>query len=257
MRNDARNGSPVFAGPSAAVIHGLPLYRFSPGRVHVLVSSKDRRSAPDVFRHEGALPDEELVESRGLRFTSLDRTARDIARMSPHEAAVAVVDAVLLRLCGGPRSYDEMRAAEWKREQIALLPRGGRGVVAARASVGFADGRAESTGESISRIHLARLGFRHVELQVPVSIPGGTAWMDMALPGQRTFGEFDGKSKYLDEELRSGLSIEQIVLREKQREDLVRGVTQWRFVRWTDEHIDSSASLGRRLAAFGVRPPGR
>ncbi len=254
---DARGDRPVFAGPSAAVLHGLPLYRVSPRRVHVVVGDRERRSAPDVFRHEGSVPGSDVTERHGHRCTTLERTVRDLARSVPHRAAVAAADAALLRVSGGPRSYDGDFAREWKREQVALLPRGGRGVVAARESIAFADGRAESSGESVSRIHLVALGFQRIELQVPVAIPGGMAWIDIGLPDEKAFGEFDGKTKYLDEQIRSRRSIEEIVLREKQREDLVRGVTQWRLARWEDEHIDTAAALARRLASFGIRAPGR
>ncbi|NYF17707.1 putative transcriptional regulator of viral defense system [Microbacterium sp. AK009] len=250
----ARSSVPVFAGPSAAVLHGLPLYRSAPQRVHIMLGTDDRRSAPDVMRHEGPLADGEVVERHGLRCTSLGRTVRDLARTLGYEQAVVVADAALLRLAGGPRTYDVDAAAEWKAQQVALLPRGGRGVVQARRALEFADGRAESPGESVSRVLLERLGFESPVLQVRITLPNDTVWIDFGLRRARALGEFDGKAKYVDEQMRSGRSLEEVLLAEKRREDLVRGVTQARFARWQDEHTVSAAALGRRLASFGIHP---
>ena len=44
-------------------------------------------------------------------------------------------------------------------------------------------------------------------------------------------------------------------LEEKQREEWIRGRTQWRFARWGSEHIGAPAALAARLAAFGIRAP--
>ena len=48
-------------------------------------------------------------------------------------------------------------------------------------------------------------------------------------------GEFDGKAKY-HRFRRPGETIEQAVMREKQREDLLRELTGWRCIRlvWAD-----------------------
>ena len=120
----------------------------------------------------------------------------------------------------------------------------------------FADGRAQLPGESVSRLQLVRLGFARPRLQVPVAGPHGqTYWVDFGLDDVDALGEFDGKGKYLDEAMRDGLSLEAVLLEEKKREDWIRGRTQRRFARWSNEHLGTPELLAARLAAFGIRPP--
>ncbi|QNA93347.1 hypothetical protein [Microbacterium sp. Se63.02b] len=108
----------------------------------------------------------------------------------------------------------------------------------------------------MSRLHLHTLGFAAPELQVPIDGPDGSRYLvDFGLADVRSFGEFDGKTKYLDEAMRSGRSLDQVLLAEKQREDWIRGRTQWRFARWGAEHIRTPAALAARLAAFNISPP--
>lgn len=55
--------------------------------------------------------------------------------------------------------------------------------------------------------------------------------------------------------MRSGRTLEQVILDEKRREDWIRGTTQKRFARAESPHIVTPATLGKRLAAFGITPP--
>lgn len=80
--------------------------------------------------------------------------------------------------------------------------------------------------------------------------------MDIALEQSRTFIECDGRSKYVDDELRGQRSAELVVLDEKAREDWVRGVTGWRVVRVMSEHVatlDAAASYFRAMGLYGRR----
>lgn len=109
----------------------------------------------------------------------------------------------------------------------------------------------------MSRVHLHTLGYRDLALQVPVTGAEGTQYyLDFGFRRSRCFGEFDGEEKYLDANLRGGQSVEQAVLDEKRREDEIRGVTGWRMVRWGADDIRTVDAFARRLAAFGIRPPG-
>lgn len=120
----------------------------------------------------------------------------------------------------------------------------------------FADGRAESPGESVSRLQLHRLGFREIDLQVAVEGPRGVDYqVDIGLRDVKTFWEFDGEVKYRDESLRRGRAIEDVLLDEKRREDWIRGRTQWRLCRGGFADIATPEILAARLSAFGVRPP--
>ncbi|MFN8192814.1 MAG: hypothetical protein U0R80_00860 [Nocardioidaceae bacterium] len=58
---------------------------------------------------------------------------------------------------------------------------------------------------------------------------------DWGWPDHRAFGEFDGKVKY-GRLLKPGQRIEEVVFAEKEREDLVREITDFRAIRlvWVD-----------------------
>lgn len=260
VARDARSSMPVFSHTSAAVLHGLPLYRTEPGRVDVRVANpRHIRSLPDVFRHEGDLPEADITSVGGIRTTCLARTAVDLARTLPIEAAVAATDAAMrIATVRGRHTEDaELREAwndaVWRQVRAA---RGQRGIRQGRWVIGFADGRAQLPGESISRLQLYRLGVRDVDLQARVPGPDGRDfWVDFGLGDYNAFGEFDGEGKYTDAALRDGLSLEQILLEEKRREDWIRGSTGRRVVRWGSRQASSPATLASHLRAQGVRTP--
>ncbi len=102
-----------------------------------------------------------------------------------------------------------------------------------------------------------QLGFAVPRLQVALPAPdGGSYFVDFGLDDVNAWGEYDGEGKYLDPHLRGEATSAQVLLEEKRREDWIRGTTNRRFPRWGKAAIASASSLGIRLAAFHVRPPG-
>lgn len=258
VARDSR-GSAVMSHTSAAVLWGLPLYAMRLVRVHMTTATPRRiSSAPDVFRHVAPLPTSDVTVREGIRCTSLSRTLFDLIRSLPTAAAVAVADAAERQMADRRWEWDLDAVTAWRRGLAERLSEGGgaRGIRQARWVADFADGRAQLPGESVSRLHLRRLGFADPELQVPVPGPDGAEYfVDFGLADVRSFGEFDGKTKYLDEALRSERTLEQVLMEEKQREDWIRGRTQWGFARWGSEHIATPAALATRLASFHITPP--
>lgn len=255
----ARDAGGVVSHISAAVLHGLPLYRFRDGPVHTTVPRASHPpSGRTIRRHTGALDAADAVIVDGIRCTSLERTVFDIACTQSREMAVSCADGALRRVAVTGRRFDPDAQARWRdamRERVEGA-RGRRGVRAAEWIVGFADGRAELPGESVSRLQLHRLGFRDLDLQVAVEGPRGFDYfVDIALPGARTFWEFDGEGKYRDGSMRRGRSVEDVLMDEKRREDWIRGVTQWRVCRGGFADIATPDALATRLTAFGVRLP--
>jgi hypothetical protein len=91
----------------------------------------------------------------------------------------------------------------------------------------------ESLGRELFRRHLLPMPIPQFEVFRPNgSLAGRTDW---AWPEHQLFGEFDGKVKYLRHR-RVGESVADAVLREKRREDELRELTDFRFVRlvWGD-----------------------
>ena len=257
-----RGGSGATSHESAGVVWELPLYRHTPAAVHITMPTGRAHVEPSAgcTRHSDSLPDDDITTLFGIRCTTLDRTVFDLVRTLTPEAAISVADAALRQIAMVGNTYDADAAETWRQRMLERCARakGVRGIRQATQAIRFADGRAELPGESVSRRQLSQLGFRRLGLQVPVPGPHGTEYrVDIEIEDVRTFFEFDGLGKYLDEATRSGRTIEQVMLDEKRREDWIRGTTQKRLVRVESPHILTTTALAARLAAFGITPPDR
>jgi hypothetical protein len=179
----------VVSHQSAAVLLGLPLWDVPLDRVHVTRRPRAWNDASRVlYCHVARLGDDEVVEVDGLLVTSPVRTALDLARSLPHEAAVVALDVALhLRLL----SHDVLRERLF---DIAGTP----GSRSAARAVSAADGRSESVGESRSRVVLRRWKLAPSDLQFEIRSMDGAlvARSDFAWEADRLVGEFDGRIKY-------------------------------------------------------------
>ncbi|WP_448258251.1 hypothetical protein [Microbacterium aurum] len=259
-----RGGSAVFVATSAGAVQQLPLPRLFLKRTHVAApraNGQVEASAPFVARHAVTIAPEDVVEVDGIPCTNLARTVADLLRTTPAETGISAIDAAMRQRAwdAETRTYDEEAAEQFRDEVARHLRSGSRGVVQARRLLAIADGRADGPGESISRLYLIELGFLRLRLQVAVPGPKGHDYhVDFGLDDAGVWGEFDGAGKYTDAALRRfGETAEDVVRREKAREDWIRGLTGMRMVRWEWAHIASAETLRRRLAAFGVFPPTR
>lgn len=249
-----------FSHASAAVLWGLPLFRYTPDAVHISgarlngVVSRSR----GVARHEVAVPSDDIVVIAGIPCTSLARTVLDVARTLPLASALAIADAALRLVAWDPEDhvYDEAAASAWAdalAERVARA-RGARGIRQARWINTFADGRAQLPGESMSRLLLHDLGFAPPRLQVRLADASHTYFVDFGLDDTDAWGEFDGEGKYTDARWRGERTPWELVRAEKEREDWIRATTHRPLVRWGMQHLASPVTLGRRLAEFGIRP---
>jgi hypothetical protein len=214
----------VVSHQSAAVLLGLPLWEVPLDRVHVTRRPRAWNDAGRVLCcHVARLRDDEVVDVDGLQVTGPVRTALDLARSLPHEAAVAALDAAL-RL--GLLEHTVLRARLF---DIAGAP----GSRSAARAVLFADGRSESVGESRSRVILHRWKLAPSALQFEVCTADGglIGRTDFAWEEHRLVGEFDGRITY-GRLLQPGQDAGDAVFREKRREDAIRD-EGWGVIRWT------------------------
>jgi hypothetical protein len=227
----------VLSHVSAAVVHGLPLWSVLPHRVQATRSrvSGARRSGV-VDLHAAALDLDEVVVVDGLPATTVARTVADLGRSLPFDRALVPADGALHH---GLVTSDELVAAV---DRAGRRPRN----TVARRVVAFADGRAESPGETRSRLAIRRAGLPTPVLQYAVI---GTRcdfyWEEFA-----TVGEFDGRVKY-GRYLRPGQTPGDAVFAEKRREDALRdhGKEVARWV-WDElEPFDEAAARIRRAFA--------
>lgn len=252
----AARGEHVFSHTTAAALHGLPLFRHAPHRPHVMVGDgRAIGAAPAVFRHHDRWDGDSGIRD-GLRVTTLARTVFDVIRTTRPETAISCADAALRRVSlRDDRGIDGTRAEALRESVLRLVMRapGRRGIRQARETIAMADPRAESPGESVSRMYLLRLGRGPVELQVPVESPvGGRYFIDFGFCS--VLGEFDGVRKYVDRTVAGDRSMAQVVLDEKRREDWIRARTRKRVIRWTDQEIPTPDHFLRFLRSLNITP---
>ena len=85
------------------------------------------------------------------------------------------------------------------------------------------------------------------------AVKNGADIVDFDWPELGRFGEFDGRGKYLRGEYTADMSIEQIVLAEKDREDRIRRHRPF-GVRWGWDIGRDPLKLHRHLVAHGFHP---
>lgn len=231
-------GPAVVSHQSAAVLHGLPLWDVALDRVHVTRRPPAWNIAGSVLCcHVARLRDDEVVEIDGVQVTGVLRTALDLARSLPHEAAVVALDAALhVRLI----DHDALRA---RLLDIAGTP----GSRSAARAVTFADSRSASVGESRSRVILARWGLvpSALQFEVRTSAGGLVGRTDFAWEERGVLGEFDGRVKY-GRLLRPGQAPGDAVYEEKRREDAVRD-EGWGMVRWVWSDLNTAHRFAARV----------
>jgi len=131
------------------------------------------------------------------------------------------------------------------------------GVRAARRVVGFLDVRAESVGESVSRVRLMEEGLPRPEPQHEIFRPDGRliARVDFYWDEHKAVGELDGKIKY-GRLLKPGQRVEDVIFDEKVREDAVRDLGL-QVVRWIWPNLYRTGVLRKRVLRAFARASGR
>jgi hypothetical protein len=234
---------------SAVVRHDGPTYGLDLSDVHLLhlPGSTGRRNVAGIVHHKGSVRVLDITRNGDDWLTSPARTILDVAMTRGIQAGIVVAD-------------DFIRRDLTSKVELWLLyecVKDWPGALILRLVIDRCDGKAESVGESLGRELFRK---HHLPMPIPQfevrrpdgSLAGRTDW---AWPEHKLFGEFDGKVKYLrfrkpDE------TVTEAVLREKAREDELRELTDYRFIRivWADlfrgeETADRVRAKLRRRAA--------
>ena len=254
----AARDSLVFSHQSAAVLLGLPTYGELGSRVHALGPTRGAgQQTRGLKRHRAELSNDDVVEISGLLCTSPERTILDLARFGPAETALAAADGYLRNEFKVGQKVDWSCVFEWRDDMAARIGkiRGRNGATSAGRLLELADPRIGSVLESISHLQLRRLGFE-VAIQVPVPAPHGKMYyVDFEFLGLDLFGECDGKQKYTDANLRNGQTADEVVYREKRRQDWICGRENKGMVRWGYPEAPTARKLGTHLMGLGVPVP--
>ena len=217
----------VLAGPSAADAFGVPVWDMGDETHLARLDRKANRRKTRKVQHRGVLLAEDVTVRDGVPLTSGTRTALDMIALADIPRALVTINGLL-------------HAGETTSPLLAHRAQGMRhDPFTADSSIvlALADERCESAGESL---------FVHVcwaqALPMPVpqfEVRDGRGHLvgrvDFAWPDLGIYLEFDGRVKY-NGLLRPGESAADAVMREKQREQLISGITGWRCIRiiWAD-----------------------
>ncbi|GAC1370309.1 MAG: hypothetical protein NVSMB43_05580 [Pseudarthrobacter sp.] len=264
----------VLCGETAALANGLPILR-TPACVELATTLSGRsgtRPSPLLVLGDGKLaqqvrqtrsypvryrlrPPVEPVVQGEFRCTALIQTAVDVMLAAKLSEALVVADGLARRL----HLEDELPAdaSLLSLATIASLINAHPSAAARRRAeqaAKLASPLAESVGESYSRAAFEFLGFEQPVLQHQLSDDDGyIGRSDCWWPEDRVVGEFDGKAKYVDANVRGAITAEEAVYREKLREDRIRGLGMG-FVRWSWADVDHPDRLRRKLLGAGLRP---
>lgn len=232
-------GQTYFGRFSAAAIHGLPLMRHRLEEVTVVRTGGGHGSiATTIHARRTILDEADATFVDGLPVTGLARTVADLIRELPFEEAIILADAALR--CGLGRG------------DLAARVSGGRGCRRAASVLAFADGAAESPGESLSRVRMWQAGIVMPTLQHVVRAHDGSflGRTDFYWDHCDTVGEFDGAVKY--DLLADGRSPAAVLMAEKRRESSIQEVVT-EVVRWTWPDLWDGTMVNRLAAVVGLR----
>ena len=234
----------VLSHTSAAAMYGLSVTYSFLDSVHV-ISSTGSKPGGIVRRHRMSRASRSVG---GVPVTGPEDTVLDCAAMMPFPDALAVADSAI----------SSRLTSEKKLRNAAAHRRGYRGIRAGRRVVAYADGRAESGGESIVRGILVELGYVIEDIQAPVPrIDGAGAPLRLdillrAVDESPVDLEVDGGEKYENPEMNGGSTLHAL-RRERQRE---AGITArgYKVMRVTVAQARDHEWLRARLAAYRVHP---
>ena len=220
-------GSGVVAGLSASALLGSKWVE--PNLPAELIHG-NRRAPAMLVVHTDALAPGEIVSVGGMRVTSAARTAFDIGRRLPVDAAVQRIDALMNAT--GATAVDV--------EQVIAAHPGVRGLRSLRRTLRLVDAGAASPYETLTRLILVRFGLPRPETQVCVMDHGAViAYVDMGWRDARVGVEYDGAQHWTDPKQRRR-DIERLA-------DLER--LGWIIVRVSSDMLRTPATVAARARA--------
>ena len=186
----------VLCERSASWLHRVDLYDYAdldiiPPLEIISVDGHSRLRRSGVVTGERTLAEEDICVVAGVRVTSPARTACDLARLRGRNAALAALDA-FMRICGV--THQDL----W---EVAGRLAGRRGVKQLRELIPLATPKAESTGESWTRMAIHDAGLPTPAPNAWVPVPEyGLVRLDLAYLRLKVAVEYDGREFHEDEE---------------------------------------------------------
>ena len=215
---------------SSLIERGISLWGFPLDVVHTTRTGGDHRAGrrqKDWVPHRSILEAEDREELNGVVVSTAPRSAFELTTLGGVERALVAVNRLL--------HAKAMTMIEFKEQADAH--RDWPGSLTTNLVVHLADARLESVGEDRFSYLVFKQGLVRPEPQFEIFDELGTlvARVDFAWPELGVFVEFDGKVKY-ERYRRDGETLDDFLMREKAREELVCQLTGWTCVRitWAD-----------------------
>lgn len=231
--------STVLTHVSSAIEQGAETWGFNLDEVHTTrTDGKGGRNEAGVVRHEGVLHESEVKIVHGVRVTPAPRALAETCTIAGVEPALTVVNSLLHQRVVEPAEFDDQVLAtrSWPRSLTTDLVRR------------LAEPRIESVAETRAfhlfwKEHLPR---PEPQLEVYDEIGRLIGRLDFAWADYGVFAEMDGKLKYVLMR-REGETLDDFLMREKRREELICAVTGWVCIRITWEDLARPSLLARRI----------
>lgn len=218
-----------------------PTWGLSLADVHTTrLDGRTGRNEAGVRQHSGRVEEGDVVAVGDVEVSSPVRSLLEVATLSSVESGLVVLNHFLHR---GDFTAEQVR--ERYERGMECWPSS----LSTNLILRLGDPRVGSVGESRTYYFLWRHHFPWPEPQL--EIRDGQhflAYLDFAFPDLGIWIEFDGKEKYLRYR-RTGESVADAVIRDKQRESYIAELTGWRCIRITWLDLADPARLERRIRA--------
>ncbi|KAB7791211.1 type IV toxin-antitoxin system AbiEi family antitoxin domain-containing protein [Bifidobacterium leontopitheci] len=240
----------VFAGLTAAVIHGLEHGYTLHGGVTITIASSFPPSNHQYWQLRrivvGETADDiQYVVVSGVRVTSLERTLVDCAALFPFQETLGMFDDAMRRGCNVSALPEYARILHMDSMGLERLCQ-------------YADPLSENGGESLVRALIIILGFVVPRLQYVFRNPSRpnavyrADFMWILPDGSMIVLEFDGMDKYVMQDGLERTTIREKVHAEREREDALRGQRVRTILRLEAEDLQDLDRLRRILTEAGV-----
>jgi hypothetical protein len=225
----------VLAGYSAAELHGASCAPDGAPAEVILLDGYRRRAGPMLVVHLDAVAHGEITFVEGMRVTTPERTAADLARWAPSMTeAVVAVDALSFACGLDPEVITEL-----------VVP-GGRGAARVPRVVTLADRLSQSPMETRIRLAIVLAGLPPPVSQHAVVLAGREFALDLAYPEVRLGIEYNGADHLRPDRALRDLEREQLLVAAGWRIIRFGAVTTLRYPRTI------AARVRQELRARGV-----
>lgn len=224
---------------SAAIEWSAPVWDLSLEVAHTTRrDGKAGRRRDDWVQHCGVLPAEDVTVRNGIPVSVAARTCVEITTVTDVERSLVVVNGLLHSGATTVQAF-----AEWA-EAARCWPHS----LTTDLVLRLCDSRCESAGESRFLFFCWRQHLPRPTPQVEVYDEHGllVGRVDFAWEDFGVFVEFDGKEKYTKYR-REGETLDEFLMREKKREELICQLTGWVCIRVTWADLATPDLLARRV----------